>query len=343
MPKESLENQVTASGWTVTKKISTPLGSGGNFCARYEVESSEGKVAFLKAMDLASVMHDINRVKETVDSYIFEQNVLKQCAGQRMTKVVTPLDMGALKNPNFPQGMNTVYYIIFEMAEGDLRKKHLEVEDSERTWLSAFKALHHAAVGIKQLHKAEIAHQDIKPSNVLAFDNNEFKVSDLGRVVDKKGDSPFANLYFPGDGGYRPIEMFWGVSSDEFLHRLSCDMFMVGSLIYHLFEDVQINSVILDESRRFHNQITMLDYATALPFIMSAFHSILDKFQEKCRSKFGDKIANLLVTALKEMCHPDPALRGNLKFQNQPARLIMERYVGILAQVALIAQIQGIK
>ena len=40
--------------------------------------------------------------------------------------------------------------------------------------------MHHIATGLFQLHSAAVAHQDLKPSNVLVFDHSISKVADLG-------------------------------------------------------------------------------------------------------------------------------------------------------------------
>ena len=41
--------------------------------------------------------------------------------------------------------------------------------------------LHHVSLGLSQLHRAEIAHQDLNPSNVLVFESGKSsKICDLG-------------------------------------------------------------------------------------------------------------------------------------------------------------------
>ena len=55
MPSKALEGLVTTSGWKIGKMINTTSGTGGNFCTRYTAISPEGKIGFLKAMDLSKV------------------------------------------------------------------------------------------------------------------------------------------------------------------------------------------------------------------------------------------------------------------------------------------------
>lgn len=53
--------------------------------------------------------------------------------------------------------------------------------------------LHQVAVGIQELHRAKIAHQDVKRSNVVFFgeQRDSVKLIDLGRAV--KRDRPSRN------------------------------------------------------------------------------------------------------------------------------------------------------
>src|SRR5204862_166519 len=76
--------------------------------------------------------------------------------------------------------MSTVEYLIFEKADADIRA-HLDAH-ADLDIAFALRALHHVAIGLKQLHSVNVAHQDVKPSNVLIFPGNESKVGDLGRA-----------------------------------------------------------------------------------------------------------------------------------------------------------------
>ncbi len=145
-----------------------------------------------------------------------------------MRRVVTPLDAGEINVPNFSPPLDKVYYVIFENADGDLRNQYMEPGD--KSWLSIFKALHHVTIGAHQLHQASIAHQDIKPSNILYFEHAGSKISDLGRVTDAAGRSPFSNSDFTGDRSYAPIEISYGVRGSCFTDRFSSDVYMVGGV-----------------------------------------------------------------------------------------------------------------
>ena len=58
-------------------------------------------------------------------------------------------------------GPSTVQYIVFELADGDVRSVISAADDLDVAW--AIRSLHHMAVGLAQLHRTGIAHQDVKP------------------------------------------------------------------------------------------------------------------------------------------------------------------------------------
>jgi serine/threonine protein kinase len=63
---------------------------------------------------------------------------------------------------------NPATYLPFELATGDLRE---QVDLSRRFDLAyRLRVLHNSAKGLSQLHNSHIAHQDLKPSNVVTFD-----------------------------------------------------------------------------------------------------------------------------------------------------------------------------
>ena len=341
MPSQALEGLTTESGWKITQRLDKPLGTGGNFCVRYFVENENGETGFLKAMNFTDSMDDLVQLQKNVNEYLFECNILEHCKTKKLSRIVTPLDAGEIIVPNFPPKLNKVYYLIFEKAEGSLRDQHKEVPNKK--WLPALKALHHVAVGIEQLHNIDIAHQDIKPSNVLAFINDDFKVADLGRVVDKNGTSPFCKLPFPGDHTYKSIEMFFGIQDLQFITRRSCDMYMVGSLAYQIVEDIPINASVLNEVRLIDSTVQRRPFQEALPFLLTSFNTVLNRYEDKCCTLFGEKTANSLTNIIREMCHPDPAQRGVVRFSDEVNRLSMRRYVTRLANLIRSASIAGVK
>jgi serine/threonine protein kinase len=340
MPSRSILGFTTTSGWEITDALNNKLGTGGHFCVRYLARSRDGVVGFLKAMDLSHAIGDLHRLQATVDEYLFERDILDYCKGLKLNRVVTPLDAGEIIVPSFAPPLNKVYYVIFEKAEDSLRGAHFEASGPK--WLPAFKALHHVAIGIEQLHSTGIAHQDIKPSNVLAFQEEQYKISDLGRVVDSEGKSPFKNTHFPGDHTYKPIEMFYGHASLDFLDRKSCDLYMLGGLAYYIIESVPINASVNNEATLIDGHVRRRTYSDALPVLVSAYATVMNRFYDTCQAKFGEKIAKLLYKVVFETCNPDISVRGCPGKVDKSIRLSPRRYVGMFANIVRAATIYSV-
>jgi serine/threonine protein kinase len=60
------------------------------------------------------------------------------------------------------------------------------------------------ATGLHELHSQRIAHQDLKPSNVLVFSQREAKNADLGRATLRGQVGPFDEFPVAGDLSYAP-------------------------------------------------------------------------------------------------------------------------------------------
>ncbi|NLS11544.1 protein kinase family protein [Vibrio sp. SM6] len=343
MPASSLEGLVTKSGWSINKLLKNTSGSGGNFCTQYEATSVEGKTGFLKAMDLSKALNSgsLEALQRTVSEYLFEQEILNHCRDQNLSKVVVPLDSGSIINPNFGAPLNQVYYIIFDFAEGDLRKEYINKEIT--SWSKVFRALHHVGVGIKQLHNVGIAHQDIKPSNILCFANDVSKISDLGRVTDAQGKSPFSQLIFTGDQSYAPIELrFNATPRNDFIDRRHGDLHMYGSLIYHIISGIQLTPILVEETRKLLPNTSLTTYDEALPFLKLAFGKMMDEFHKKCEHEFGEEIASEICEVVKELCYPDFNFRGNLKYSRKVQRLSLEKYISKMASIQRKLYVKGI-
>lgn len=341
MPARELEGLKTASGWTIGAMISASSGSGGNFCTRYTAISANGTIGFLKAMDLSQVAaKPLEVMYKTIAEYLFEQDILEHCKNKRLTRVVVPLDSGEILSPGAIAPLNRVFYIIFEMADADLREQFINKEVG--SWKGLFASLHHIAVGIKQLHQAGIAHQDLKPSNILYFEKKGTKISDLGRVTDDKGVSPFSDQAFTGDRAYAPIEIHFEVFPKEFIDRRLSDFYMFGSLIFQIISGEKLTPVLIGETRLLMPNVDNTSYCGALPFIKSAFGTIMGRFQRECEDLFGVEVAQELTGLVRELCYPDYDHRGNCKHKDKVQRLSMEKYISKMASVKRLAHIGGV-
>ena len=200
------------------------------------VEAEDGTRAFLKALDYSDALSFPDPAPvlyQMTKAYLFERDLLTRCKAHGMDRVVRALAHGAVHVEGAPEG-GAVQYLVFEMADGDIRSRLSLVEKVEVAWL--LRSLHHIANGIQQLHRVGIAHQDIKPSNVLVFNSELSKVADLGRASYRGQAGPNDEFDCAGDKSYAPPELLYGYAHPDWdLRRYGCDAYLLGSMVVFLF------------------------------------------------------------------------------------------------------------
>jgi len=208
-PAQQLSGRTLPGGWTVGQILERPPGgTGGHFSRSYLVKSSDGKVAFLKALDFTEALKkspDPARTMQLVTTaFNYERDLLAACKQRRLSRVVTVLADGMVRVSDSLDGI--VQYLIFEQANGDART----LMDSGQQFDTTLKlsSLPHVATGLRQLHGLEIAHQDVKPSNVLVFPDGS-KVGDLGCASRKGNANPRDDFPVVGDTAYAPPELLY--------------------------------------------------------------------------------------------------------------------------------------
>ena len=175
--------------------------------------------------------------------------------------------------------LDKVPYLIFPMAEGDIRG---EVESGrfekkfDLAW--ALRSLHHSAIGLQELHGMGIAHQDIKPSNVLVFPVEGSKLTDLGSASQVGNPSRSDKMIVPGDVSYAIPEQWYGWSqSADFPNRYLVDLYRLGSLIFFFFADCSATDAIqLKLSIKYGKEFTRSDFISDLPYMQHAFEEALN-------------------------------------------------------------------
>jgi hypothetical protein len=93
-PAQFLVDVELEGGWKVIQKVEPgPLATGGRFSVGYIVQRSDGKKAYLKALDFSAAFQqpDFPRALEDMTSaYNFERDLLKKCKTRKMHRIVTP-------------------------------------------------------------------------------------------------------------------------------------------------------------------------------------------------------------------------------------------------------------
>jgi serine/threonine protein kinase len=332
-----------SSGWVVTEEIQRlPGATGGQFSCGYRVQR-DGKIAFLKALDYskaeeiaqAAGIDTLTALQALINAYQFERNLLQDCKQKRMDRIVVALEDGSVKVDSGIFG--EVNYLIFEPAEGDIRKRLSLFQDLNVIWI--LKCLHHIATGLSHLHSAKVAHQDLKPSNVLVFDENLSKVADLGCASVQGTVSPRDDREFAGDRTYAPPELLYrSIDPDWGRRRQAADVYHLGSMVTFFFCGVSMTAMILANMPPGHlYTVWGGSYSEVLAEIRDAFGLALEEFS---RSVPGEQLRKTLREAVSQLCDPEPSRRGhpwNRRGSANPYSL--ERYISLFSLLAQRAAI----
>ena len=346
----------TDSGWKIVEPVNWDpktgdlvdhyKGTGGNFSVPYIVEKNDHR-AFLKAVDFTKALKSDDIMTELRDitvAHTFETQMLQICRGAQMDKVVVAIENGQLKIGS--ELSDIVPFLIFELANGDVRRRIQKKSGKHRLawWL---RAMHHAAVGLAQLHAKKITHQDLKPSNVLSFGEEIFKIADLGRCVSEDHNGPFDEMPFAGDWIYAPPEIVYGsINPEVFQRRLSCDLYQLGSLIFFFGNglgatQILMKNIPLEQRPEIFKGGWTAGYNAILPMLQTVFTKMLHGLE----TELGEgNITAELVRAAFEMANPDPKLRGHPRSSKSGyQRYSLERYISLFDRLAGLSAIQARK
>jgi serine/threonine protein kinase len=343
-PSEQLEGLVLNEGWTVGPILPKKArATGGNFCQCYIVRSESGREAFLKALDFFHAFGTSAAVTEVIETitvlFNFERDLLQECTRRNMDRVVKAIASGTVQvEPGNPFAQ--VPYLIFEKADLDVRA-HLDDPRLESSLAWKLRSLHHVATGLKQLHGAEISHQDLKPSNVLVFYVNEVltvsKVADLGRASRFGHASPFDSHSWAGDPNYAPPEVQYSYLEAEWWNRrISADLYMLGGLLSFIFtKTTSIATLFHALPIQFWPSNWGGTFEEVLPYLINAFNAAADEFSAILPAKLRDDLMPLYL----HLCHPDPSKRVFKDVRMN--RNALEKYLSKLDLLATRAYVGG--
>jgi eukaryotic-like serine/threonine-protein kinase len=335
----------SGSVWQVVRQIprNRPDATGGHFSVGYIVVDASGREHFLKALDFSSAFRSPNLtqvLQVMTTSYNFERDLLTQCRNERLDRVVFAVDHGQVLLDPMNYSSN-VPYIVFELARGDMRQVLQFAQNFDAAW--AFRTLHHVTTGLVQLHRRQIAHQDLKPSNVMMYGELEgSKIGDLGRATQKGQAPPHEQLPVAGDKAYAPLEQLYGAIPTEWVaRRFGCDAYHLGSLIATFFTGVSMTSLVthhLAPSQHWH--VWQDTYEAALPFVRVAFNSSIAAISAQIPTPYRTEVTAIV----RELCDPDPSRRGHprSRAQRHGNPFALDRYVAVFDRLARTTE-RGVK
>ena len=328
-PKAHLLGKTLASGWTLVERLDRSKGStGGTFGIGYKATKGN-EIAFVKAIDFVEAMRSPNLLAEMSklgNIANFEKDVLEYCTTKGMSKVLRYIGHEYISYNDSDDPLSRVSCLIMEAGTHDLRR----LLNLNRNGLVScgwnLHVLQDVSLAIAQLHRGNIAHQDIKPSNVIAVqeknlnDTNSMKVGDLGRVVRRDQAGPFDSHPWPGDMRYSPPERWYGfVPPDWCDSREAADAYMLGSLLIFLFTGATLQSLVVNYipiSFRLDNWAGKFDQ-DLLPVLVNAHVRVL---HEHLLPQLMPEIADGVMGIARALTQPDPTIRGDTNARRQVGR-----------------------
>lgn len=346
-PAGQLLGQTLKSGWKLVQQVQRlPNGSGSNFGVGYFAERGHER-AFVKALDFVNALRHPDpfaALQKLTSLATFEREAMELCGDRKLSRLVRLIAHEYINFDPTSNPANQVYCLVMEVGSGDLRRQLSTVGGFAPSVVLG--VLSDVALGLGQLHRHGVAHQDVKPSNVISMTDmavaseNVFKVADLGRVVHKDKVGPYDHLPWPGDNQYAPPERWYRFAPPNWTDaREASDAYMLGSLVFFLFTGAPLQPLLLARI-----PATMQPgnwsggYVDALVQVLRSlqFNIITDTLVIQVPHAIRDSI----VEAVKELVEPDPTKRGDKKARRQVGNPVgVERFHARFRHLALTAAI----
>ncbi|MDA8019831.1 MAG: protein kinase, partial [Thermoanaerobaculia bacterium] len=325
LPAAHLNGKLLDGGWKVGCMVDQPpTATGGSFSFSYHVTNTNtGDTAFLKALNISAVLRAENALADEMKAFgaafVFERDILSHCGERRLGRIIRLLDHGETCVPQAGP-LQRVPYLILELAEGDIRAHQSRLQAFDLAWV--LRTLKHVTLGIEQLHGCNIAHQDLKPSNVLTQrSGHEMKLGDLGRAERLGVEGPTSANTIPGAISYAPPEQLYGAFDHTWELRRAGDLYHLGSLALHHLGSLALQlfvghsaTALLQNALPEEAQLNEWrdDFETVKPYLRAA-HAEMILSLEAALEKMPLKpaMAEEIVRAIREMTDPDPGMRGH--------------------------------
>jgi serine/threonine protein kinase len=314
----NLVGMTTADGWEIKDPVTFAADHTGGQNSQCHFVERNGVRAFFKALDIEA-SNPMRALSELL-LFQYEGNLVQLCKDQRLSRIVRVLEKGDLdRDSSLPPILRFVPYLVFELADGDIRETVDVSKPASNQW--RFHVLHQSTLALMQLHGQDIAHQDVKPSNVLRFEEEgvapKIKLGDLGRSSQHGIPSPTDGLVCPGALNYAPFEQRYAhLHPDWRKRRISADVFHLGCLTVFAFTNISFPGFVMEHhlAEAYHPKNWGNPYPDVQPHVVAATVSALDAI----KADFPDEFRDDLVKIVLDLCHPDPELRGRLNAGMKP-------------------------
>lgn len=330
----NLSGHLLASGWKVTEKFTRDDNDTGSFFSVcYKVEKDE-EYAFLKAFNFsaffnASIGQSVMEVMgNMINAFNYEKKLSNYCRDKGTNRIAFVKEAGEEHIVGYT--IPVVPYLIFDLAIGDVRKQ-LRFSGT-MDYAMKLKSLHDISVGLSQLHNINISHQDLKPSNILIFEQNRTKIGDIGRSLSKeiKASHLQDNIVFSGDFTYAPPEVMYGYHVKDWDARTKAiDCYLLGSLICFYFTGLSMNAILTKHIppnflwTRWNGK-----YIDIKTYLLQAFDESILEFEKNIEE---DSLSKDLGKLLRQLCHPNPEERGHTKnISSNMSNFDLQRFVSKL-------------
>jgi eukaryotic-like serine/threonine-protein kinase len=328
---QQLEGLTLDSGWYVEKLLPRRADqTGGTFSSAYIISKPDGTQAFLKAMDFDQALKardPASVLNQLTNAYLFEREILQLCGARRLSRVIRAIGDGKLVLPG--PSAQPVQYLIFELApQGDVRKHLSSLSNFDLKW--RLECLHQVFVGVQQLHTNSIAHQDVKPSNILECGAAGHKLADLGRAWHRSTPAPHDHCSCAGDHAYAPPELLYsGATLTEEERRFGADFYLLGSMVVFMFSGMRSTAALMSSIAPDYRWKTWSgSYSEVLPYLEHGFANMLAILKQ---SITDNALQVEIEDLVQQMCNPDVAVRGDRRHKARVgSRFGLQRFISKL-------------
>ncbi|WP_168676578.1 protein kinase domain-containing protein [Cellulomonas septica] len=308
---DALIGETLGGQWTIESRL-PPASTGGNFSVGFLGSTVDGRRVFIKVLNFDAAFRSADptgTLQWLTEAYNFERDLVERCGSGRLSRVVMAYGHGTEQSAASPLPTS---YIVFEPADFDVRRA-LDL-DRDIDMSAKLRMAHHAASGLQQLHGLGIAHQDVKPSNLLVFSEpsstrKHSKLSDLGRASDRETVAWHDSFTIAGDRSYAPPEQLYGEVYSSFAERrIACDIYQLGNLVAFIMTGVTINARL---KMHLHPSYSPENwggtYGDVLPYVTASHVAAV----EDVETEIAHPLAREIASIIRCTTDPDVGRRGH--------------------------------